>query len=468
MRVTNEISSAIGSRKLIEGESIGTRYYADWTGVNAARPLAVVLPASTEDVAETLRICNSFGQSVVPQGGMTGLSGGATPTGGDMCLSLDRMHGVQEIDESAATMTVLAGTTLQEIQEAAGRVGLDFPIDMGSRAGCQIGGVIATNAGGIRVLQSGTAREQVLGLEVVLADGTVLTSLNEMIKNNTGYDLKHWFIGSEGTLGVITRAVLRLRPKPRNRQTALCAMEDYDGALRLLKSLRARLGPDLAAFELMWADFFEFGLSAARTATTPFDKVYKLYALVERTDFDRSNSRSGELAECLWDAVDANQISDAVIAHSSTEAKSLWDIRECTSEFPSRLQPINFDISLPIGNIGEFVRQCKSLFKSLWPNHQSLFFGHIGDSNLHVTVDGRSIPAEPHGTVERTLYSLLEQFQGSVSAEHGIGALKKEYISYSRTQAELQTMRAIKNTLDPRGIMNPGKLWPSAAAFNLG
>src|ERR1700678_1880481 len=243
--VVDSLSSAIGKDRVLTGMAIGERYLSDWTEIGKSRPRAVVLPQSTFEVSTVLQICNQCGQTVVPQGGLTGLASGAVPGENDICLSLERMRGCEEIDASVATMTVLAGSTLQTVQEAALRAGFEFPIDMGSRGSCQIGGVLATNAGGIRVIQSGTARENVVGLEVVLADGTVLNSLGKMTKNNTGYDLKHWFIGSEGTLGVITRAVLKLRPKPLARHSALCALPNYGAMVDLLSRMGSSFGGEL-------------------------------------------------------------------------------------------------------------------------------------------------------------------------------------------------------------------------------
>jgi FAD/FMN-containing dehydrogenase len=426
--VVDALVSVAGEDAVFAGDAIGARYLTDWTRVRRATPLAVVLPRTTGDVSRILKICHAAGQTVVPQGGMTGLAGGAIPSTGAIALSLERLSGVESIDQASATMTVRAGTTLQKVQEAAAENGFEFSLDMGSRGSCQIGGAIATNAGGIRVIQSGTARDQVLGLEVILADGTVLDSMNQMIKNNTGYDLKHWFIGSEGTLGVITRAVLRLRPPRKRGETALCALTDYDSALRLLSVLR----DGLSAFEVMWDDFFEFGAK-----TSPFNRRYPLYALVETTGSGLADRLDGIVA-------------DAVMAYSAAETRAFWEIREAPALFAERLDhPLNFDVSLPIGRIGEFVDECKRLFPG------AFFFGHIGDSNLHVTVDSDS-------EADHAIYSLVERYRGSISAEHGIGFLKREFLRCSRSEAEIQAMWAIKRALDPKGILNPGKVLPES------
>lgn len=457
-QIVQALTDALGSASVKTGDAIEPRYLGDWSGRAVMNPLAVVLPRSTEDVATVMRLCNEARQSVVPQGGLTGLAGGAIPEARDICLSMERMTGIEEIDQASATMTVLAGTTLQSVQEAALAAGFEFALDLGARGSCQIGGNLATNAGGVRVVQSGTARDQVLGLEVVTADGSVLSSMSKMVKNNTGYDLRHLFIGSEGTLGIITRAVLRLRPRRAARSTALCAVKDYDSAVALLRALQAHFGDEVGAFELMWPDFFDFGVSLTRSKKSPFESAYPLYALIEQAGF--SNDNGERFAAALSTQLDAGLLLDAVIAQSQTETQALWAIREATAELPVQLDPINFDVSLPIGEIGRFVETCRAAFTAKWPSHYAVYFGHIGDSNLHVTVDGRSIPGVSAEEVDHVLYSLVRDHQGSISAEHGIGVLKRPFLAYSRSPGELAFMRAIKRAVDPHNILNPGKVLP--------
>jgi len=462
--IVDILNSAIGQGKIVTGMAIEQQHISDWTGIGTVRPMAVVFPHSTSEVSAVLQVCNQWGQAVVPQGGMTGLAGGAIPGENDLCLSLERMRGIEEIDRSAATMTVLAGTRLQTVQEAAFEAGFEFPIDMASRGSCQIGGVLATNGGGIRVIQSGMARENVLGLEVVLADGAVLNSMSKLTKNNTGYDFKHWFIGSEGTLGVITRAVLKLRPKPFGRHTALCALPDFGAMAALLGRLRTAFGGELAAFEIMWPDFFDVGVEVSRAKSSPLGGRHPLYALVEQTTLN-SEDRGSRFIDVLDEAAGSGTILDAVVAHSGSESEALWEIRDCTAQFPSHFRPINFDVSVPIAEMDSFVSGCKEMFCSRWPNHRSYFFGHLGDSNLHVTVDEDSVPGVPRAAVESALYALVARYQGSISAEHGIGLVKREYLHHSRTASELRAMWAIKKALDPKGILNPGKVLPEYPAL---
>jgi FAD/FMN-containing dehydrogenase len=451
------LREALGDDAVRVGDQIGERSMTDWTRYEPTRAAALLLPHTTEQVSQALAICHAAHQAVVPQGGMTGLAGGAIPRATDIALSLERLTGIEEIDPASATMTVRAGTTLQTAQEAAAQAGFELALDLGARGSCQIGGNLATNAGGNRVIQSGTARDQVLGLEVVLASGAVLTSLGKMVKNNTGYDLKHWFIGSEGTLGVITRAVLRLHPQRTARHTALVALDHYDAAVSLLRRLSTRFGNDIGAFEIMWPDFYDFGV-ALTGARSPFADAHPLYALIEHASFDAADD--GErFAAALSEALEAHAIRDAVIAQSMADARALWAVRECTAEFPVKMDPINFDVSLPIGEIGTFVDRCRVALDRQWPGNRSYFFGHIGDSNLHLTVDGHSVPGVAHHAVYAFVYEMLGPLHGSVSAEHGIGSLKREFLPISRSREELAAMVAIKRALDPHGILNPGKLF---------
>ncbi|KXU91892.1 FAD-linked oxidase [Caballeronia megalochromosomata] len=451
------LRAALGDDGVRTGDAIPEHAMTDWTGHAPARPAALLLPRSTAEVARALALCHEAGQSVVPQGGMTGLAGGAVARADEIALSLARFAGIEDIDEASATMTARAGTTLQAAQEAASAVGFELGLDLGARGSCQIGGNLATNAGGNRVIQSGTARDQVLGLEAVLASGAILSSMTKMTKNNTGYDLKQLFIGSEGTLGIITRAVLRLNPPRGRRHTALVALDGYDAVVKLLRVLSARFGNDIGAFEIMWPDFFDFGVSLTAQARSPFASAYPLYALIEHAGLDPEDDGEA-FSAALAQALDAGLVRDAVLAQSVADARALWAVRECTAEFPSRMDPVNFDVSLPIGFIGRFVDACRAALDARWPSNRAYFFGHIGDSNLHVTVDGHSVPGVAHDDIYGFVYDMLASYGGSVSAEHGIGLLKRAYLPLTRSPEELAAMRAIKAALDPKGILNPGKV----------
>jgi FAD/FMN-containing dehydrogenase len=460
--VIEELIAVLGADAVRCGDAIDLRYRADWSGATPVLPLALLRPTSTEQVSAALRICHAHGVAVVPQGGMSGLSGGAVPNADAVALSLERMNAIEHVDTAAATITVQAGATLQAVQEAALGAGMVFGVDLGARGSCQIGGNLATNAGGNGVVQYGMMREQALGLEVVLADGTVLPMLRPMLKNNTGYDLKHWFIGSEGTLGIITRAVLVLRPAPRARVSTLIALPDYASAIRLLRRLQAAFPGALAAFELMWDDFFGTSLRWNQMAS-PFADAHPFLLLAEVTGHVEFNLAE-TLQNALGEAMEDGSVLDAVVAQTQTQAKALWRIREATAEFPTQLVPLNFDISLPLDQIDVFAEECVQALTARWPTQQSLRFGHLGDGNLHLTTDLRSLGdglslADAEHAVEEIVYGLLAQRGGSVSAEHGIGLHKKPYLGVSRTPAELAAMRAIKQALDPMNLLNPGKMF---------
>jgi FAD/FMN-containing dehydrogenase len=462
-----ELMNALGADAVCLGDTVDARYLADWSGAAPVRPLALLRPRTTQEVAAAMRICHRHRVPVVPQGGLTGLAGAAMPQVGAIALSLWRMQTIEHIDVQAATITVQAGATLQAVQEAALAAGMVFGVDLGARGSCQIGGNLATNAGGNGVVQYGMMRAQTLGLEVVLADGTVLPMLRPLRKNNTGYDLNQWFIGSEGTLGIITRAVLTLHAAPRARISALIALPDYAAATRLLSRLQAGFPGALAAFELMWADFFTTSLRWSKTSS-PLSASYPFTALVEIT-----GTNEAELAQSLQRelecAMEEGCVLDAVVAQSHAQAHALWRIREATAEFPTHMLPLNFDLSLALEQIGAFSEQCVQALSSRWPTQRSLRFGHLGDGNLHLTIDLRSLGDEAsaaHASEEaqQLVYALTEQWGGSISAEHGIGLHKKPYLSASRSPAELATMRAIKHALDPFNLLNPGKVFDFVTA----
>ncbi|QTX20657.1 FAD-binding oxidoreductase [Comamonas aquatica] len=451
------LRQTLGAEAVLSGDAVPARYHTDWSGTPPVAPLALVRPRSTEDVSATLRLCHQHRVPVVPQGGLTGLAGAAVPSADCVALSLERMPAIEAIDARSATMTVQAGATLQAVQEAAVDAGLAFGVDLGARGSCQIGGNVATNAGGNGVLQHGMMREQVLGLEVVLADGTVLPMLRPMLKNNTGYDLKQFFIGAEGTLGVITRVLLRLRPLPQAKATALVALPGFDQALAVLQRMQGRFGNSVAAFELMWDNFVQASVQWQQLQA-PLAERHPLLALIDVDGKDEASLREAVEA-ALGDAMEAGEVVDAVIAQSQTQAKTLWKLREAPAELNTQMHPpVNFDVSLPQAEIGRFAAAIQAAFDACWPGHHTLFFGHVGDGNLHVSTDGATVGGACEA-VEAELYRVVGAFHGSVSAEHGIGLHKKPFLALSRTPQELAAMRAIKAALDPLGLMNPGKVF---------
>ncbi|MBK1869193.1 FAD-binding oxidoreductase [Aestuariivirga sp. YIM B02566] len=448
----DELRRALGDDAVLTGGDIGDRTRSDASQTGRHLPKAVLRPATVDAVATALRVCNAHRQSVVPQGGLTGLAGGASPQAGDFALSLERLTGIEEIDEAAQTMTVKAGTPLEVAQKAAEAAGFLLAIDLGARGSCQIGGNLSTNAGGIRVIRHGVTRDNVLGLEVALADGTVLTMLNKMVKNNTGYDLRQLFIGAEGTLGIITRAVLRLKPLPEGRATALLALASYDDVVRLLKRAQRELG-GLSAFEAMWRSYFSV---TAKAENIPLFAEEPDFAVIIETE---GADQAAPLEAFLEGALTDGLINDALIAQSEKERRAFWIVREglVMDRLPSI---VNLDVSLAIGDLGRFAEACDAALKARFAEAYVSFYGHIGDSNMHIAVSVAGASEADLHEIDEIVYRIVAQYHGSISAEHGIGTLKRDYLGYSRKPEELDVMRRIKTALDPNGILNPGKVLP--------
>ena len=446
------LHQVVGPGHVFSKEEIEPRYKSDETHGASAEPAFLVRPASTEQVSAVLGVCNRFRQAVVPQGGRTGMARAALPQEGELILSLERMRAVEEIDQEAFTMTVRAGAPLAVVQEAAAKAGLFFPVDIGARGSCTIGGMIATNAGGNQVLRYGMMRDNVLGVEVVLADGTVLPMLNKMLKNNAGFDLKQLFIGSEGTLGVITRAVLRLRPEVPRRAGALCALESYESVVALLRRIERLLPARLSAYEVMWQGYYR---AACRTigAAPPCSDGHPLFVLLEVGGTDAQDS----IAEILGAAIEEGIISDGVATQSDADLGKLWQIRDAIGRLVAGMKLVEpFDVSIPIGNIGKFVECLSAGLTADIPGCQAFFFGHIADSNLHLALE---LPVESaRQLAEECVYSVVREFSGSISAEHGIGLLKRSYLRFTRSAPEIALMRRLRGVLDPNGILSPGRV----------
>jgi FAD/FMN-containing dehydrogenase len=419
--------------------------------------IALTYPRNTAEVAAILRYCHEHYVAVQPQGGMTGLSGGAVPIGPCVIIAMERMRSIREIDTAAGTITVEAGVVLEAVQRAADAEDLFFPLDLGGRGSCQIGGNLATNAGGNRVLRFGMARDLVLGVEAVLADGTVIDALRKVIKNNSGYDLRQLFIGSEGTLGIITAAELRLFPKARSRCTCICTVPDYEGVLRLLSRVRSGFGPQLTAFEVMWPDFYQVATSLGRRP--PVAPTHGLYVLIETMGFDAAADPQ-RFEAVIGSAMEDGLITDATIAQSERETAELWAVRDSPGEWQKagHWPQLSFDVSVPTGGIGRLVEEIDSALKAPWPFLSALYFGHVADGNLHVSVRMSGHPV-PELEIETAVYEVVGRQRGSISAEHGIGSLKKPFLPLSRSAAEIALMQAIKRAMDPHGILNPGKIF---------
>ncbi len=450
----------LGPSGCLEGADLPARNRTDWSFMAPTSPIAVLRPTSTEDVSKIMRDCHAAGIPVTPQGGLTGLCGGARPLDGGVALSLERMSGIEALDPAGMTMTVLAGTPLETIQKAAAEAGLYFPLDLGARGSCAIGGNLSTNAGGNRVIRYGMTRDLVLGVEAVLADGTVLSMLNRMIKNNAGYDLKQLFLGSEGTLGVITRVVLRLYPQPGCTAAALCVAHDYDAVLGVLSKARRKLGPLLSAFEVMWADYWHQATErvGVRAPVAIGDGSHviliEMQGLDDDIDGDRFESLLGQLLE-------DELVQDGAVAQSLGDIAAFWATRDAAAEFanPSIIGPhISFDVGIPVSRMDEFATRAKTALLEEMGCH-SVYYGHVGDGNLHVVAWVPGADPQPIPAASRIVYGIIGEMHGTVSAEHGIGTLKKPYLPLSRGPDEIDLMRRIKAAIDPRGVLNPTKIF---------
>jgi FAD/FMN-containing dehydrogenase len=448
-----ELTEALGADSVLTGDDVSDRAEGVWS----AKPMqakALLRPRSTEEVSAALAICNRHRQSVIAHGGLSGLVKSQQTTEDDVALSLERMNKIEAINVADRTAEVQAGVVLQTLQEAAEKQDLFYPLDLGGRGSCTIGGNIATNAGGNRVIRYGMTRDMVLGLEVVLADGTVVSSMNHMIKNNTGYDLKHLFIGSEGTLGIVTRAVLRLRERPLEQATVLVAIDAFDKMGRFLKYIDAATGGALSAYEAMWNNFYTLVTTEPSTNRPPLPQDYPHYVLVEAIGV-----KSDTLENILSDAFEQELIVDAVVAQSETQRLQLWALRDDVMQM-GRLGPaFTFDVSLRISCMEEYVAEVNRRLEAEYDNVHNITLGHMGDGNLHFAVAVGEGGPEHRLRVEACVYEPLAEINGSVSAEHGVGLEKKPWLHIARSDEEISLMRMMKRSFDPHGILNPGKIF---------
>ena len=448
--IIDALVALVGPAHAVGRDLVDPRYLDDETGGPAGQPAGLVRPANVDEVSAVLALCHAHRQPVVVQGGRTGMTRAAVPRDGELILSLERLAAIEAIDEDAGTMTIGAGCVLQAAQEAAVAAGWRLTVDIGARGSCTIGGMIATNAGGHQVMRHGMMRDQLLGIEAVLADGTIISSLHGMLKNNTGYDLKQFFIGSEGTLGVVTRAVLRLRPPAIGVQTALCAVIDYPAAVRLLGRLGRRLPGQLSAFELMWPDFFEAACRRTGQAD-PFRGEYGAVVLVE------AESGDAALSVALEESFADGMLHDALIAQSDRDHNRFWRFRDAIGELVADMPIVEpFDVSAPLGAIGGLVEDVREQLAVKAPGSRPIFFGHIADGNLHIALELTN--EAQRAVAEAVVYDAVRAIGGSVSAEHGIGMLKRAWLAHSRSAAEIALMRTVRTALDPRGILNPQRI----------
>ena len=449
---TKGLAEIVGANYVLTAENDTAPYTTDWRKQYSGASEAVVRPASTAEVAAVVRLCANERVAIVPQGGNTGLSGGSVPTGRqrEIVLSLARMNRIRELDALNDTLTAEAGCVLADLQRAASDAGRLFALSLAAEGSCQIGGNLSTNAGGVNVLRYGNTRDQVLGLEAVLPDGRVWDGLRGLRKDNTGYDLKQLFIGAEGTLGVITAAVLKLHPKPTASATAWIAVENPQRAVELLSHVRKTCGDRLTAYEILSRTCVDAVFAQRREIRDPLPGS-AWQVLVELADGGASET----LHERLAQALDTNLVANAVIAKSDTESKALWRIRESVPE--AQFGNVKHDISVAVSKVPEFIRRADAALRAAFPQVPIYCFGHVGDGNLHYNVGDTALLARRE-EVNRIVYDLVAALGGSISAEHGLGQLKREEISRHKGALELELMRSVKRALDPQGLMNPGKV----------
>jgi FAD/FMN-containing dehydrogenase len=469
-----QLRAIVGEAGLLAEGAAAVPYLTDHRRLYQGRALAVVLPASVTEVAAVLRLCAAARIAVVPHGGNTSYCGGATPdaSGQQLVLALARLNRLRSIDAVNDCLIAEAGCTLAQIQAAAQSAGRFFPLSLGSQGSCQIGGNLATNAGGTSVLRYGMMRDLVLGLEVVLADGRVLEGLSGLRKDNTGYDVKSLFIGAEGTLGVITAASLKLFPEVRARATALVAVADVPAAVALLAHLKTASSERVSSFELMPRLALELTLRHIDGARDPFGHPHPWYVLCELTSARAADALDVILEEALGGALEHGQIEDALISTSERERQAFWRLRENIPAAQSRAgASLKHDISLPVSRLAEFLARAAPWIETAVPEGRLIAYGHVGDGNLHFNVSARSAGEDAAllgraESVRRWVHDLVCEFGGSFSAEHGIGQLKVAELERYATPVELAVMRSIKAALDPHGIMNPGKVLRFGAAEN--
>jgi FAD/FMN-containing dehydrogenase len=449
--IVEQLTSVTGGDAVVDAAALRERATSYWDP-SPTEARCLLRPASTEQLSALLRICHDNNQAVVVQGGLTGIVEGAVSTAGDVIISLERMNQVESVDEMDGIAVIQAGAVLQAVQEQLAEKGFLFPLDFGARGSATIGGATATNAGGLNVLRYGMMRSLVLGLEAVLADGTVISSMNTMLKNNTGYDLKQLFIGSEGTLGIVTRVVVKLYPLTSSRQTAMLAMRSFDAVAGVLRSMRTGLAGTLSAYEVMWNNYYQ-AVTGDGGHESPLARDYPFYVLAEAEGAD-AEADADRFERLLERALDDGHVVDAIIPKSDAERDRLWAIRE---QFEVVQPAYLYDVSMPIRAMSTYVERLESGLDAWRADATCNVFGHIADGNLHIFVKPYDDGAH-HAAIDEVVYGCLDGLGGSVSAEHGIGIEKKRWLSQTRSEAEIDMMRSLKTLLDPKNLLNPGKV----------
>ncbi len=465
-RLLQQLAEIVGTANALSAPEDLAPYMEEWRGLYRASTPLLLKPASTQEVSRIMALAHEAGIAVVPQGGNTGLVGGQLPMpdGHEIVLNLSRLNRVRSIDIANNTMTIEAGATLAQAQQAADGAGRLFPLSLAAEGTCQIGGNLATNAGGIHVLAYGNARALTLGLEVVLADGRVWNGLRALRKDNTGYDLRDLFIGSEGTLGIITAAVLKLFPKPAEQACAFLAFDSLEDVARLFEMAQARAGSALSAFEFLPRLAIEFLARHMPEVRDPLSQPHPWYALLEVSGAQADGQAAAILENVLEAAFEAGIVSDGAVAASIGQAQAFWDLRERLSEVQKyEGGSIKHDIAVPVSQVPSFIARANAEVERLVPGARPFPFGHFGDGNVHYNIS-QPVGMDPQAflarwdDVAKAVHAIVSELGGSISAEHGVGRMKRDLLPGVKDETEMAMMRAIKAALDPKGILNPGKV----------
>lgn len=453
------LQEIIPAARVWSGEQLKSRYSHIWKMDESLAAVCLVLPETTQEISHILKWCHSNGASIVVHGGLTNLVGGTETTGHEIVLSLERMNSIEEIDEQGRTATVQSGVILEHIHEAVESKHLLFPLNFGARGSAQIGGIISSNAGGLRVLKYGMTRQLVLGLEAVMADGTIINSMKKIIKDNSGYDLKQLFIGSEGTLGIVTRAVLKLQEQPNSRNAAYLAVDNYSDVVGLLKFFDHGLAGKLSGFELIWNNSYQQMTSTSDAVRPPLPYHYNYYILIESLG-SQAQADQEEFQSLLEQTIVKEMCLDAVMAQSPSDVEWFFRIREDVNNLTdSMTYDQHFDISLPVALIGSYIEDCYKKLDKVDGIEQVYAFGHVADGNIHFMIGKENQTDLLRLQINDIIYSGLQSIGGSVSAEHGIGLHKKDYLKINRTPEEIALMKTMKHVMDPKGILNPGLIF---------
>lgn len=472
MTLLADLQDVVGAEHILTGEE-AKPYLTDWRGRYVGKAVAVVRPESPEEVAEVVKTCLFYGTPMVTQGGNTGLVGGATPSnkGDAVVILMTRLNKILGIDTENDTITVQAGCVLQAVQEAASQAGRLFPLSLAAEGSCTIGGNLATNAGGTQVLRYGNARDLTLGLQVVTVDGEIWQGLRGLRKDNTGYDLRNLFVGSEGTLGIITAATLKLYPQPVAQSTALLALTGLENAVKVLNRARNGFGSSLTGFEIISDYCMQIVADNFPQIKLPFEPVSSpWYALIEVSDSESAEHARNRFEDVIGQAFEADEVVDAVIAESVQQSQDLWLIRESIPLAEAEVgKGIKNDISVPVSTTAQFVETTNALLQEHFSGVRHIIFGHLGDGNLHYNVGAPLGREEDFLSIQKDVYKVVydsvHEFEGSISAEHGVGQLKKDLLPEYKNEVELALMRKIKRALDPNALLNPGKLINSVEAY---